>query len=49
MGDLPERADPHRIHQHLEDVPVLDHGLLAEHIEPRSGAIGLSIRWDQAF
>src|SRR5689334_9748382 len=26
-GDLPERADPHGVHQHLEHVPVLDHRL----------------------
>src|SRR5262245_23051760 len=28
MRDLPERADPHRVHQHLEHVLILDHGLL---------------------
>src|SRR5512140_3695393 len=26
--DLAQRADPHRVHQHLEDVRVADHGLL---------------------
>src|SRR2546426_7130380 len=26
-GDLPERADPHRVHQHREDVLVANHCL----------------------
>ena len=28
MRDLPQRADLHRVHQHLEDVLVVDHRLL---------------------
>ena len=28
IGDLPQRADPHRVHQHLEHVVVLNHRLL---------------------
>jgi serine/threonine-protein kinase HipA len=28
VGDLAQRADPHRVHQHLEHVAVVHHGLL---------------------
>jgi hypothetical protein len=28
VGDLAQRADPHRVHQHLKHVGVVDHGLL---------------------
>ena len=46
IGDLPERADPHRIHQHFEHIQVVHHRLLQpfEHGRGGLGVLGVEQR-----